>query len=887
MSRLALLADICAETCRFALLAGADGGRPLFSHYDECRVADRADAYEAFRLYLEGLTFAPPRLLGLSISGPMNVEAWTVPQSGWTVCLNELQRQFGFHDIVALNDVAATAHSLRCLAPGDLTPLAAVRSSAAPSFKGRSAVINLGAGLGVSVADFTEGGFRVVDTESGHTSFAPANRQEFEVLEYLKAFFGRVSYERVLSWSGLAQLYAALAEINGEPSRPLTPVEILLFGRTGADPACERTLACFFEILGRFAGDVALTCHANEGVFLTGRFAMETQDLIETSGFRREFENKGRLSGLVRDLPIWLMANRAGSLTGIGRKVLDEKPTRRRAAPNVAKVAAEPELQPAAAPEAAGNDASIGQALIEALPTGFLVLDKDLRIIGSNARFWSSSSVTPPQSRLAGMHIGASLGAATRAGGWTAEEAKSILAHLRAGSSFTKERRVVGGGVLRHEAQPTRSGGWVITAQDATIDYRRAEELAAIAGDLREAKTAAESANHAKSVFLATMSHEIRTPLNGVIGMAQAMSLDELSDVQRERLVVVRESGEALLAILNDILDLSKIEAGKIEIEDVEFDLDEVLLGAYSTFTALANKKGLSFTLSTNPNARGAYRGDPARVRQILYNLISNAVKFTEVGEVRVNADYSDGKLTLTVADTGIGIEPDRLSRLFDRFVQADSSTTRRFGGTGLGLSICKELATCMGGAIEAESRPGRGTVFRMSLPLGRVQKPSEHSEEMRRARERSNAAGLLQLRILAAEDNRVNQLVLKTLLSQLGVELTVVENGVAAVHAWEQGDFDLVLMDVQMPEMDGPTATRAIRTLETETGRKRTPVVALTANVMADQIASYMAAGMDGFVAKPLQVASLFEAIQAHALGAKAETRTPPARSKRKAANA
>ncbi len=232
MSRLALLADICAETCRFALLAGRDGGRPLFSHYDECRVADRADAYEALRIYIDGLKVAPPKLLGLSISGPMNVEAWTVPQSGWTVCLRELQRQFGFDDIVALNDVAATAHSLRCVAPGDLTPLAAVRSSAAPSFKGRSAVINVGAGLGVSVADFTEGGFRVIDTESGHTSFAPANRLEFEVLDYLKAFYGRVSYERVLSWSGLAQLYAALADINGEPSRPLTPVEILLFGRT-------------------------------------------------------------------------------------------------------------------------------------------------------------------------------------------------------------------------------------------------------------------------------------------------------------------------------------------------------------------------------------------------------------------------------------------------------------------------------------------------------------------------------------------------------------------------------------------------------------------------------------------------------------------------------
>ena len=184
-------------------------------------------------------------------------------------------------------------------------------------------MIYLGAGLGVSIAEFHESGFRVIDTEAGHTSFAPASRLEFEVMDELSARFGRVSYERVLSWPGLAQLHAALMKAHGERSRPLTPAEILLYGRTGADPACVRTLDSFFEILGRFAGDVALTSHANEGVFLTGDIALEAQDLIEASGFRREFENKGRLSHRVRDLPIWLIANRASALTGIGRAVLD------------------------------------------------------------------------------------------------------------------------------------------------------------------------------------------------------------------------------------------------------------------------------------------------------------------------------------------------------------------------------------------------------------------------------------------------------------------------------------------------------------------------------------------------------------------------------------
>ena len=302
------------------------------------------------------------------------------------------------------------------------------------------------------------------------------------------------------------------------------------------------------------------------------------------------------------------------------------------------------------------------------------MLDPDLRIVGSNARFWTASAAPPP-ARRPGVHVAETLNAAIRAGGWTAEAARAMREGLESRAAFSKERRIAGGGVIRHEVQPVPSGGWVITVRDATTDYRRAEELAATAADLRDAKSAAEAANQAKSAFLATMSHEIRTPLNGVLGMAQAMSLDELSEVQRERLQVIRKSGESLLAILNDILDLSKIEAGRIELEDIAFDLDEVLLGAYSTFTALANKKGLSFTLSTSPEARGAYRGDPARVRQILYNLISNALKFTETGEVRVRADDVDGRLVLTVADTGhrhraraagAAVRPVRAGRFLD-----------------------------------------------------------------------------------------------------------------------------------------------------------------------------------------------------------------------------
>jgi signal transduction histidine kinase/ActR/RegA family two-component response regulator len=370
----------------------------------------------------------------------------------------------------------------------------------------------------------------------------------------------------------------------------------------------------------------------------------------------------------------------------------------------------------------------------------------------------------------------------------------------------------------------------------------------------QQGELAAESANAAKSTFLATMSHEIRTPLNGVLGMAQAMAGDELSDRQRDRLSVIHRSGEALLAILNDVLDLSKIEAGKLELEQLEFELAEVARGAYSAFTALANKKGLSFALDIE-EARGRYIGDPTRLRQILYNLISNALKFTEQGEIRVTARRDGDMLEVSVRDTGVGIPPESLSKLFAKFDQLDSSTTRRFGGTGLGLAICRELAQLMDGEISVISDLGLGSIFTLRAPLPWV----GEERAVCTVTATLNVQPEIALRVLAAEDNAVNQLVLKTLLHQMGVDPTVVENGKEAVEAWEEGDWDVILMDIQMPIMDGLTATAAIRNREADTGRPRTPIVALTANAMSHQVEQYIVAGMDGHVAKPIQAAELF----------------------------
>ncbi|RAK59017.1 hybrid sensor histidine kinase/response regulator [Phenylobacterium hankyongense] len=403
--------------------------------------------------------------------------------------------------------------------------------------------------------------------------------------------------------------------------------------------------------------------------------------------------------------------------------------------------------------------------------------------------------------------------------------------------------------------------GVVIFAGYAAISAWRnvlaARSLTEAGAALERERRAAEAANAAKSAFLATMSHEIRTPLNGVIGMAQAMERDELPRRQRDRLAVIRQGGETLLCLLNDLLDLSRIEAGRLELEGGLVDAGEIALSAQAAFTSLAGNKDIYLVTEVAPEARGLWLGDPTRVRQIVYNLVSNAVKFTASGSVQIRVTHDGARLRMAVTDTGPGIPAERAGALFDKFVQVDASTTRRYGGSGLGLAICRELAALMGGEVTLTSVLNHGSTFTLSLPLARA--PAGTAEAVAAAdAEEADCTGL---RILAAEDNPMNQQVLKTLLDQLGVELTVVGDGAQAVEAHATVEFDVILMDVQMPVMDGPTAARAIRANEAATGR-RTPILALTANAMTHHADEYLAAGMDGLVAKPIQLGQLIAEI-------------------------
>ena len=380
---------------------------------------------------------------------------------------------------------------------------------------------------------------------------------------------------------------------------------------------------------------------------------------------------------------------------------------------------------------------------------------------------------------------------------------------------------------------------------------------------IRATISAWSMASRAKSDFLANMSHEIRTPLNGVIGIVDALARTPLAIDQAEMVALIRDSGTVLERLVSDILDVSKIEAGELPLEIAPFDLDQVLGPCIEVMRYRAQDKGLAFELASGPGARGRFLGDGPRIAQIVANLLSNAIKFTPSGGVALRLDVSDeARLTLVVEDTGVGFDAEHAKRLFNRFSQADETISRRFGGTGLGLSICRSLAQMMGGEISATSQPGVGSRFVVALPLTRA-KPAGEPRSVRPAlADPGPAAG--PLRVLLAEDHPTNQRVVQLILASQGADVVTVEDGALALEAYAAGHFDLVLMDMQMPNMDGLSATRAIRALETEHRRAPAPIVMLSANAMAEHLDEARAAGANLHVAKPITAVSLLAGIQA-----------------------
>jgi PAS domain S-box-containing protein len=405
--------------------------------------------------------------------------------------------------------------------------------------------------------------------------------------------------------------------------------------------------------------------------------------------------------------------------------------------------------------------------------------------------------------------------------------------------------------------------GFYVFAMDITEGKRSSQRLRALNDELVAERDKAQAAARAKSAFLANMSHEIRTPMNAIIGLTHLMQRDTRDALGQERLGKVADAAHHLLGIINDVLDLSKIDAGKIELEALDFDLDEMLARSCSMVAGAAHAKGLQLRIDSD-NLPRHVRGDPTRLSQVLVNLLGNAVKFTERGSVSLRGSLlaREGdtlQLRFEVRDTGIGIEPERIDRLFDAFEQSDSSTTRRFGGTGLGLAVTRELVELMGGEVGVDSTLGVGSRFWVTVRMRAAQHVLRAEPADRAAADAPRPRAPLDIRVLLAEDNAINQEVARELLRAAGCEVEVADNGRRAVEMARAGGYDVILMDMQMPELDGIEASRQIRALP---GLSRVPIIAMTANAFAEDRAACLAAGMNDHVAKPVHAATLYDTL-------------------------
>ncbi|THD58525.1 ATP-binding protein [Phenylobacterium sp.] len=499
----------------------------------------------------------------------------------------------------------------------------------------------------------------------------------------------------------------------------------------------------------------------------------------------------------------------------------------------------------------------VRQAL-NAVPAGIVFYDPQDRVRDWNAGFaalMAECGIAPQVGRLRADYVQASAAA-----GWEAEiEAERphwVEEHSSQRLTGTRDLQLPDGRHLRIEMFRTDDGGGVTVMSDITAEKRSAAAMAA-------ARDAAEAANRAKSDFLANMSHEIRTPLNGVLGIAEVLLRTELSDDQRKLVGVIQQSGGLLNGLLSDLLDLARVEAGKADLRIERARLDELAGVVGDLFATAAQEKGLTLDIQVAPGAEGEVACDPLRLRQVLGNLVSNAVKFTDAGQVTLGVARNGARVRFAVRDTGQGIDPAEKAVIFQRFHQADSSATRRHGGVGLGLSLCDSYVRKMGGELTCESTPGEGSLFAFELELPALA-PLSAGEAAVLAHEEDAVSVFDRFNVLVVDDNPVNRQIMELILGSVGIPHASVKDGLEAVEAMTTGDFDAVLMDIQMPVMDGLEATRRIREWERGGGRKRSPILIVSANGLKEHIEAGRAAGADAHLNKPISAQVLLNELEA-----------------------
>ena len=524
---------------------------------------------------------------------------------------------------------------------------------------------------------------------------------------------------------------------------------------------------------------------------------------------------------------------------------------------------------------------------IEPMAEGIAYFDSEDRVIVWNTRYAElvdpAGVLEPGKSFRELLEGNVAAGAHPEAAG---REQEWVEARLATRGQLGTDEHKNGERWARAERRRTRDGGLVTVVMDVT-EFRWATEV------LAQARDAAETANRAKSEFLANVSHELRTPLNGVLGIAEVLTHTALDERQREMVETIRVSGVTLDALLSDIMDLARLESGKVDVVVESFHLANAVGAAAAPYQLQARGKGLGFVLDLAPEVQGAVEGDAGRLRQILANLISNAVKFTDRGEVRITVDRpnpSESWIRFSVKDTGMGFSPEAKARIFEHFQQGDGSSTRRHGGTGLGLAICKQAAELLGGSLDCRSTQGEGSEFVLILTLPAANVTSITTERtpapIRPAPQPVEDAALAlvplmqddepvveehALRVLVVDDHPTNRRVVEMILDQVGATRVSVENGKLALEAYIADRFDVVLMDIQMPVMDGLTATQKIRLVEKQEHRVPTPVIILSANAMPEHIAAGRAAGADRHLAKPISAAALLNVIAEVAAEARA----------------